>query len=61
MNTVWRFYRDKRGQWHWQELTVSHAVVRESGQGYASYDNCVVAAQKSGYEFRAAHEKKARR
>ena len=61
MNTVWRFYRDKRGQWHWQELTVSHAIVRESEEDYASYDICIAAAKKLGYEFLPAHERKRQR
>ncbi len=61
MNTVWRFYRDKRNQWHWQELTVTHTVVRESDKSYASYDVCIAAAKKSGYEFQAAHEKRRQR
>ena len=61
MNTVWRFYRDKHGQWHWQELTVTHSVVRESSKGYTSYDNCVAAAKKMGYEKHAAQEKRVQR
>jgi hypothetical protein len=61
MNTVWRFYRDKDGHWHWQELTVTHSVVRESSKNYGSYDSCVAAAKRIGYEMQAAHQKKTQR
>ncbi len=46
---IWRFYVGEDGQWRWQQLALDRTVVDESPDSYSNYENCLVAAQVSGY------------
>ena len=55
LNTIWRFYRDVRGRWRWQRISVQREVIAESPTGYRTYEECLADAQASGYVFHPSH------
>lgn len=46
---VWRFYRDRRGQWRWRRTASNGEIVGASHQGYAHRFDCEANAQRAGW------------
>ncbi len=57
INTIWRFFTNEKGQWKWQRLTVSRAVIDESRNAYKQYEACITDAQQKGYVQEASQAK----
>lgn len=55
LDSEWKFYQDRNGQWQWRKL-VANKVVAVSFEGFTSREKCVSNAGQKGYIV--AHKKK---
>ena len=46
---IWRFFVGADGHWRWQQLALDKTILDESPASYSDYENCLAAAQVSGY------------
>jgi hypothetical protein len=51
----WFFYQDVANLWKWARIDVFGTVLSYSGAAFATRDECIDDARRSGYSDEAAH------
>ncbi len=56
-NTIWRFYRDGKSKWKWQQLSIGGEVISQSARGHKDYEDCLADAKENGHVFESSQAK----